>query len=74
MMAASNDSGTGVPEDALSRIFEPFYTTKAQGIGIGLSISRSIVEAHGGRLWATKRESAPGLCLHVELPRANPRA
>jgi PAS domain S-box-containing protein len=64
------DSGVGVPEDSLSKIFEPFYTTKPQGTGIGLSISRSIVEAHGGRLWAERREGATGLSVHIELPRA----
>jgi PAS domain S-box-containing protein len=64
------DSGIGVPEGSLSRIFEPFYTTKPQGTGIGLSISRSIIEAHEGKLWAQRRESAPGLSLHIALPLA----
>lgn len=68
------DSGIGVSEDSLSRIFEPFYTTKAQGTGIGLSISRSIIEAHNGRLWAQRRETAPGLSLHIALPRAGSAA
>jgi PAS domain S-box-containing protein len=49
---AVTDSGTGIPNDAFPRIFEPFYTTKPDGLGMGLSISRSIIEAHGGRISA----------------------
>ncbi|HWS27367.1 MAG TPA: ATP-binding protein [Xanthomonadales bacterium] len=61
------DCGTGIPSADLERIFESFVTTKAQGLGLGLAICRSIVEAHGGRLWAS-RNSERGSTLHCELP------
>jgi signal transduction histidine kinase len=61
------DSGPGVARDSEDRLFEAFYTTKEQGIGMGLSISRSIVEAHGGRLWVT--DNAPhGAAFRFSLP------
>jgi C4-dicarboxylate-specific signal transduction histidine kinase len=56
VLVTVSDSGPGLPPANLARIFEAFYTTKASGLGMGLSICRSIVEAHGGRLWATPNE------------------
>ena len=53
ILVAVRDSGHGLPESALEQAFEAFYTTKTNGLGMGLPICRSIVEAHGGRLWAT---------------------
>jgi signal transduction histidine kinase len=53
---AVRDTGPGLRPESLPRLFEPFYTTKPDGMGMGLSISRAIIEAHGGRLWATRCE------------------
>ena len=53
MCLGVQDTGPGLSAETLPRLFEPFYTTKPEGMGIGLSICRSIIEAHGGRLWAT---------------------
>jgi PAS domain S-box-containing protein len=61
------DSGGGVDPDAIERVFEPFYTTKTHGLGMGLAISRSIVEAHGGRLWATPHNGS-GVAFEFTLP------
>jgi C4-dicarboxylate-specific signal transduction histidine kinase len=58
ILVSVEDNGIGVSADDVARLFEPFFTTRAQGIGMGLPISRSIIEAHGGRLWA---ESTPNL-------------
>ena len=60
------DSGPGVPVEKFDKIFDAFFTTKPEGMGMGLSICRSSVDAHGGRLWASRGE--PGLTFYVWLP------
>ncbi|HET9793771.1 MAG TPA: PAS domain S-box protein [Thermoanaerobaculia bacterium] len=61
------DSGPGIPEGELDRIFDPFFTTKQTGMGLGLSVCRTIVTAHGGRISATN-DSGRGATFHVVLP------
>jgi PAS domain S-box-containing protein len=62
------DSGPGIDPNTLDKIFDPFYTTKPGGMGMGLSISRSILQAHGGRLWAAAKDG-PGTIFHFSLPK-----
>ena len=66
---AVHDRGHGIAADALDRVFDPFFTTKSGGLGMGLAISRSIVEAHGGRLWATS-DGESGAVFYFTLPAA----
>ena len=67
MQVTVEDSGVGLDPNTISKIFEPFYTTKSSGMGMGLSICRSIVQNHGGRLWATANDG-PGTSFHFTLP------
>jgi two-component system, LuxR family, sensor kinase FixL len=67
LLVAVRDSGNGLDPKNVERIFDPFFTTKAQGMGLGLSISRTIIEAHGGTLWATPNEDR-GATLQFILP------
>jgi two-component system sensor kinase FixL len=64
------DTGPGLPDDVMSNLFQTFFTTKETGLGVGLSISRSIVEAHGGRMWAESNE-AGGATFRFTLPAAS---
>ena len=67
VLVAVRDSGPGLGPQSAARLFEAFYTTKAGGMGMGLSICRSIVEAHGGRLWASANEPR-GAVFQFTLP------
>jgi signal transduction histidine kinase len=63
------DSGPGIDPESLDHLFEAFYTTKAQGLGMGLAISRSIIDAHGGRLWASaKSRQRCDVAVHLTDP------
>jgi len=62
-----SDTGVGLPTEKMDQIFSAFFTTKPQGSGMGLSISRSTVESHGGRLWATANDGR-GATFHFTLP------
>ena len=66
VLVAVQDSGIGIDAQNLEKIFDAFYTTKSQGMGMGLAISRSIVENHGGRLWAVSNDG-PGTTFQFTL-------
>ena len=74
IVAQVRDTGTGIPDDTLTRIFEPFYTTKdvGKGTGLGLAIAYGIVQEHGGHISATNHPDF-GAIFTVELPTARTR-
>ena len=67
VLVAVGDCGAGVDPQNVTRMFDPFFTTKRSGMGMGLSISRSIIEAHGGHIWAEPNDG-PGLTVQFTLP------
>jgi signal transduction histidine kinase len=69
LLISVSDTGVGLPKEKTKQIFDAFFTTKPQGSGMGLSISRSIVESHGGRLWAAANNGR-GATFHFTLPTA----
>jgi PAS domain S-box-containing protein len=70
LLVSIEDSGPGIPADALPRLFEPFFTTRSNGLGMGLAICRRIVEAHGGRIWG--ENTANGARFSFTLPLSGP--
>jgi signal transduction histidine kinase len=72
ILVAVEDSGTGIEPENVDRLFNAFFTTKPDGIGMGLSICRSIIERHGGRIWAT-RNSGVGSTFQFTLPACRER-
>jgi signal transduction histidine kinase len=64
-----SDVGPGIPSEKLKEVFEPFFSTKPKGMGMGLSIARTIVEAHGGQLSA-QNQAGHGAAFHIRLPLA----
>jgi signal transduction histidine kinase len=66
------DSGNGLDEESADHLFDAFFTTKARGMGMGLSVSQTILQAHGGRLWATPNASQ-GATFQFTLPASNER-
>jgi signal transduction histidine kinase len=67
VLVSVSDTGEGIPADRMEQMFNAFFTTKAGGTGMGLAISRTIIESHGGRLWATANPGA-GATFHFTLP------
>jgi len=71
LLISVSDRGTGLPRDNIEQIFESYYTTKPEGVGLGLTICRSIVVSHGGRIWAASNPDR-GLTFHIRLPAQSP--
>jgi C4-dicarboxylate-specific signal transduction histidine kinase len=67
VLCSVSDFGSGIPAEKLEQVFEPFFTTKSHGLGLGLSVCRSIIEAHGGKLWASNN-SLRGTTFQFTLP------
>ena len=68
MRVTVRDAGVGLDRQSMDKLFDAFYTTKSDGMGIGLSVSRSIIEKHHGRLWAEPNDG-PGATFSFSIPR-----
>ena len=73
ILVAVRDAGTGIARDQLGRVFTPFFTSKSSGLGMGLAITRSIIEAHGGTIWAENNDDG-GATFFFTLPPVVPSA
>jgi signal transduction histidine kinase len=73
VMIEVQDTGVGIPPENMSQLFNAFFSTKPNGMGMGLSICRSIIEAHGGRIWVSGN-AGPGATFQLTLPSAQERA
>jgi signal transduction histidine kinase len=73
VLVSVRDAGVGIDAQTMDKLFDAFYTTKADGMGIGLSISRSIIERHRGRLWAEPNDG-PGATFRLSIPCAGEAA
>jgi len=71
LQVSVRDQGTGLSPDSIRKLFEPFFTTKQNGLGMGLSISRSIIEAHGGQIWAQNSPDG-GATFSFTIPLEHP--
>jgi C4-dicarboxylate-specific signal transduction histidine kinase len=68
VVVAVKDRGVGIPAEIADRLFEAFFSTKSSGLGMGLSICRSIIQDHGGQLWVTDNNEEPGAAFRFSLP------
>jgi signal transduction histidine kinase len=73
VLLSVRDTGVGLEPHGVDRLFDAFYTTKSSGMGIGLSVSRSIIESHQGRLWARPNDG-PGATFTFSIPQGPPTA
>jgi C4-dicarboxylate-specific signal transduction histidine kinase len=71
VMVSVTDQGCAIPEENMEQLFEPFFTTKEKGMGLGLSVCRTIIAAHRGKLWATNNVDR-GATFHLSLPTTDP--
>ena len=68
MLLEVSDTGTGIAPEEMAHIFDAFFTTKANGTGLGLSLCRTIAEEHGGRLWVSQSQITVRAVFHLQLP------